>query len=140
MTQTELDQAMEYLTKNKNIQIKEIVERLKMERNAFNSWRRSSQENRRRELLGLIIGAYPEHFPDGKILGGGARENGSPDDIQNRYISLLERSLSDAQQAIADARQIMLAAEKRVQAVEEERDRLRAEVTELLSTLKKHTL
>ena len=128
MRQTELDQAMHLLTENKNIQIKEIVKRLGIERTAFNSWRRSSQEKRRRELLEKLVAAYPEHFAEGIVPTVEIAEENtvkSENKIDTRYIDLLERNLRTAEHTL--------------QAVQGERDQLRKEVAELIERIKKES-
>jgi hypothetical protein len=55
----DIENLIEYM-KGKGVSIQAIVDKINIDRNYFNSWRKSTKKARRDELKELIMKAFPE--------------------------------------------------------------------------------
>jgi len=108
----DVEKTIEYLNGNRGIKMKEMQERLGVDRGGFLSWRRSSNKGRREEMAKKLQEAFPEMFTEGIP----APETDAS--VDKKYMNLLEKSLKEA---------------------EEEKLRLKRQVDDLIEEIKKLT-
>lgn len=125
MNQSQAEATIKYLVEKKGVQVQDIADRLSLTRNQLNSWRRSNQEKRIKELLKKILDVYAEYFPDGVMPDGVIPKNvgRSENETEAKYIALLERKLKEAESALLE--------------IKTERNRLREQVTAQVSQLER---
>lgn len=91
------DLAIRRLT-DAGISVNEIIEKLKIERGMFYSWRRSVKASRREEMAEKIIELFPKYFQEGwesEVYENEIAMDDENEFAQKRYIRLLEDTVRE---------------------------------------------
>jgi hypothetical protein len=87
-TNMDLENVITLLKGQKSVSLKEMMEKVGVERGGFLSWRRSSNKGRRDELAKKLIDAYPQHFEEIED-----KPNPAERDVRDKYTEFLEKEI-----------------------------------------------
>lgn len=88
----ELEEVIEHLTERNRMKIKDIWERLNLERSSFQSWRRSSFPSKRAELAEAIMKAFPGEFQEEDVAK--IKVKGSTN-MEKKIVALMEKTIDE---------------------------------------------
>jgi hypothetical protein len=87
-SQLDVEKVIYFLKSEKGITLNEMMKKVGVERGGFLSWRRSTNEGRRKELARELIKGFPQYFGDEVEK---AQEKVDEIKIEARYIAYLEK-------------------------------------------------